>query len=705
VAISEQLEQNAQLLADNPPETQEGRQLLEEVMIAEQQDRAVKATDNYNLVEDLDKGLVDDIGREVVRGYQADDASRNDWLEMQAKWVELYYQNEKSNSSADWASHDNIPILTEACNQFQSRTYKVFFANETFVSAKPVRNLNEENAKRAERIGRHMSFQLSVRNRDYKPNKDQLFLSAAIHGSVFTKTYHEHKTGRAIVENVRAQDFVVPYYTQAVDIAEVRRKTQIINTTTIACKQLFYEGYLINLPESYGMINLNEVQQAQDEAKGVVQAGDMNENVVLLEQEVWLDIDDKNEFRPYIVTVDQATGRVLRLTIGYEADINGRPLYGYEQIQRFTHYKFLDNPDGFYGLGLGFLLGKLNSSVNSIYRSSIDAAMLANEGNSSGYISNRLMLDQEEDVEFELGKFKKVNDTNGNLRDGIFPMQFPGPNQAMVALGQALDQRAQRLGATTEATTGSPESARQPTTYLAEVEQSLELFSSVQMRLAHSLTDELQKIYRINQRFLPLIDYFVVNGTEQQITRADYVNDMQVVPVFDPKFTTYQQKVMKAKAELDATLQNPNNQQRPQVIDYAFKKYLEAMGAENVDELIPPPQPPLRMDDQRQENMIFMMPAPDRLPIDVFPDQNHIEHLQLIDIMLATEGQNIPEDALPLIMAHRQKHLAFLYGQKNGVINAAPGDGFGQLPATPAGQVDAGLLRTAIQTLAEQPTG
>jgi hypothetical protein len=39
------------------------------------------------------------------------------------------------------------------------------------------------------------------------------------------------------------------------------------------------------------------------------------------------------------------------------------PTKDYEQVQYFTHYKFKENPDGFYGLGLGHSIGDLNSAA------------------------------------------------------------------------------------------------------------------------------------------------------------------------------------------------------------------------------------------------------------------------------------------------------------------------------------------------------
>src|SRR5262249_44507569 len=148
---------------------------------------------------------------------------------------------------------------------------------------------------------------------------------------------------------------------------------------------------------------------------------------------------------------------------------------------------------------------------------------------------------------------------------------------------------------------------------------------------SNSLSDELQKIYRINQKYLPLVDYFTVNGEPDAIARADYADDMLIAPVFDPQYATQSQKIQRAQAELQATMQNPVNQGRPQVYDEAFRRYFEALEVENIDALVPPQPQVENFDDQRMENMFFIMPQESRPLFDVFPDQNHMQHLQLMN--------------------------------------------------------------------------
>ncbi len=687
------------MVAQDPPQTEIGQQLLAELTDAEQQETVEHASETYNLADKLDDGLSKEIGQEVHNGFEDDHTSRADWLDQHTFWLSLYMQDDyadNSDSERSWGATESLPVLTESCDQFQTRTYKTFFPNDTFISAIPM-NRNtanyEELEERAERVGHHMSYQLGFKDRSYKQNKDALFLGVATHGSFFTKTYYDDKKKGAKIDNIRPTDLVVNYNIGPVRIEDLRRKTHVIYTTVGATQDLVNKGFFTQPAVAAVSEAATPYNIKVDESQGLTAPGSSkiqrDRPAVLLEQHFYLDIDGNNEYRPYIATVCAASRRLLRLCIGYEADPQGNPLKDYEQVQYFTHYKFKENPDGFYGLGLGHTIGDLNSALNIALRQTLDAATLANDGNNSGFISERLGLDGDE-VRMVLGKFIKISDQMGSFKDSIMTMSFPGPNETLIKLMEMLDQRAQRLGATTEATTGTPDAVTQPTTYLAEVEQAMETFSSVQMRLANSFSEELNKIYRINQRYLPLVDYYTVNDMPQMVTRADYADDMMIQPIFDPKFATQQQKVARAQAELKATMENPNSQQRPQVYDEAFKRYLMALDVDNIDALIPPPPQPVRIDDQDAENMTFLQPPQANPPVGVFPDQNHAEHLAKMEPFIASHGDKIPPEQQQAVMQHKQMHEGFLYGQQKGIIptqqqqhvqaqqGAAPGMGNGQ---------------------------
>lgn len=682
-------------LAQNPPQTDQERAVIDGLAQSELQGRIQNASETYNLAKNLDPDKAREIGQEVWLGFSDDDASRSDWLEQHTHWLSLYMQSDYADNADPeraWGATESIPILTEACDQFQSRTYKIFFPNDTFVSAEPMRRTADNRhilEERADRIGKHMSYQLGYQDRTYRMDKDALFLGVAVHGSFFTKTYFSQKVKRFKVDNVRPTDLIVNYNVGPCRIEDLRRKSQLIYTTVGESEALVQDGYFIEpcTPGTHSIdkntynIRVNEIEGRSGEKSSIKR----DAPAVCIESHLYLDLDDKGIFLPYIATICAVSHKLLRLSTGYEADAVGKPKQDYEQTQYFTHYKYKENPDGFYGLGLGHTIGDLNSACNIMLRQSMDAATLANDGNMSGFISERLGIEGD-DIRMVLGKYRKVPDSVGEIGNAIYTHKFAGPNAALLQLMENMDQRAQRLGATTEATTGTLDKVVQPTTVINQIEQALEQFSSVQMRLSNSLSDELTKIYKINQKYLPLIDYFVVEGAPETITRADYADDMLIQPVFDPKYATQAQKVQRAQAELQATMQNPVNQGRPQVYDEAFRRYFEALQVEDIEALIPPQPQPQNFDDQDIENMYFLQPKESRPLFDVFPEQNHMDHLQKMQQLFAQLpmlGVQLQPDQQEDLLKHMQKHQGFLYGQLHGLIPPSPPQG---VPGQPGPQ-------------------
>lgn len=597
-------------------------------------------------------------------------------------WLRLYMQTDSAinseSSERDWGATESIPLLTEACDQFQSRTYKAFFPNETFVSAVPLRHSQDPQERkqlqdRAERVGRHMSWQLGVQNPDYKKDKRALFLATAVHGSFFTKCYFDaFKKKRIIIDNIRPTDLVISYNVGPRRLIDVRRKSHIIHTTVGQTKILVNQGYLNEAARPDYGDGRTTYDIAVDESQGLDPDASTIKNDIeatLVEQQFYLDIDDTGDFRPYLGTIDALNGRLLRLTVDFDADPLGNPTQDYEQIQYYTHYKYMENPDGFYGLGLGAKIGDLNSAVNIGLRQTLDAATLQNDGNNSGYISERLCMDGEDEVEMVLGKLRKVPGTIDDLTKGIMMMHFPGPSEALGKLIEMLDARAQRMAGTTEATTGSIDTNMQPTTVLAQIEQGLEQFSSVQMGLADDFGDELQKIYKLNQKHMPFVEYFSINEVPEAITRQDYADDMAIEPIFDPKFATQTQKMARAQAQGQIVMQNPFLAQNQMIMDAVTRRQLEAMDVDNIDELVPPPPPPpANIDNQEAENMYFLGPPQQNQPFDVYPDQHHAEHLASIHDFVATKGHLVPPQQQQALIQHKQKHESMLYGQQKGII-------------------------------------
>jgi chaperonin GroES len=686
-----------------------------------------------NLAEELPDDQLKQIAELVIEEYEEDLESRSEWEDMHAKWMELFYQADISdNPPWEGSSEEGLPILAEAINQFQSRTYKAFFPNRYFVEAIPVGDSNPEARERAERIAAHMNFQLGVLDRTYKPNKNQMFLAVALHGSDFTKTYFSNLKNRTVIERVRATDLIVPYHIGPVRIEELDRKThrkyQSVNDTII----LKERGYFIDQGRPYTEGASDKVQEVIDSETGISDGAYLKPNrkpCLILEQHRLLDLDDDGIQEPYIVWVDVQSRKVLRLQIRYEVDEMGAPIADKEPIEYFTHYQFMPNPNGFYGLGLGHLLGKLNRGVNKITRMFIDAAEMATVGNMTYLLSENLGIPGDE-FDLVMGKGIKLPRNVEDVRKGFMKLDFEGPRPELGAMIEQLTVASQRISSSSDILAGQPDKVYQPTALLSMLEQGLQLYSSVQEFIGHSMEDELNKVYRLNAKYMQSEEYYYDGDKQITVTQQDYQDDFRIVPIFDPKYSTRSQKLAKAEASYQFVLQNPLTAQDPQALYLASKAYAEALDMENIDEIIKEPSIPevARIDDQNLENAYFLMP-PDKRPLfDVFPDQDHMGHIQKIDKFIAyldgaspMDVPNIPggdpsvskllqsmsneqkQEIIANLLRHRSLHLAFMFGQMNGVMDQNGQQigqtGAGAMAEPSADQADLGALMQELQSL------
>ena len=667
-----------------------------------------------NLAEEIDEEELHQIAEKVILDYENDLNGQEAREEQKKGYLSLFYQLDKAeNPPWDGASEESIPVLTEAINQFQSRSYKAFFPNRYFLDALPAGQSNQEARERGERIAAHMNFQLGVKDRTYKRNKNAMFMACALHGNDFTKVYFDHLKRRVVIQRVREQDLVVPYHVGPVAIEELERKTQVkfcsVNDTKILKKMGFYIEEAKPYTDDQ---DISSVQDVVDEQQGIDVTNPYQENekqALVLEQHCILDLDEDGIAEPYIVWVCKQSRKVLRIQIRYEVDENGAPLKDKEPLESFTHYQFLPNPDGFLGFGFGFLLAKINFALNKLTRMFIDAGELSTVGNLTYLISDALGIPGD-NFNLTMGKGIKIPRSVDDISKHFMKLEFAGPNPAIQQAIQYLQEVAQRISSSSDIMAGQPDKVYQPQALLSMLEQGLQLYSSVQEFMGLSMEDELQKVYRLNAKYLQAEEYFSDGDKQISVTKEDYRDDFRIVPIFDPKYATRSQKLAKAQAEMEFIMQFPLTAQNPQSLYLAGKRYLEALDVEGIDEVLPAPQipQPVRIDSQSLENAYFLAPPDKRPLLDVFPQQDHLVHVQEIDKFIASfldkgEALEIPleeenpkektsgkvgtnndpgvrrlvqsmsgeqkSELIANLLRHRAQHMSFLFGQMNGVMD------------------------------------
>jgi len=659
--------------------------------------------DPLNLAPHFEPKELQILGEKVCSLTKEDDESRADWLSKHAEYLEIYHQidNYDNNFSSDFNSADaRVPLLTESCLGFQARAYKAIFPQRSFVSTTSLEDNTPEEQQRAERLAKWMNYDLNFRQRRYKRDKKRMLLAAALMGSDFSKTYPDPVTGLPKVERVRAQDFIVCYGTGPRELEDVRRKTHRITMDFNTAKKLYRDGFFSKLPveSDVNFKDMGDMQDVEDDAEGMHEVGKEGKSVVILEQHTWYDLDGDGIEEPVIIWVDDNSERVLRIAARYKIDDDQKT-----PIEYFTHYGFIDNTDGFYCFGYGHLIAKLNQSLNQMLRNSLDAGELANAGNMGGFISENIGIKGGE-IESPIGKFTKVPRTADDLSKAIYQMNFPGPNTAYVGLIEFMQSTIQRLSNTTEAVSGDVSKVYQPMTILTMLEQSLQMPSSIMENLALAMEGELEKIFNIVKDNAPAIQTFTNEEEKVSVTREDFQGATRIFPIMDPRSVTKQQKMAKAQSVYQLGMQNPIIAQNQNSVYVITKQTLESMEVQDIDLILPKPeeQKPERIDDQYEENMFFLMPPQERPLFDVFPDQDHATHIRIINELLkglekqqmGTGKIDISPEGLQALMLHKQKHVAFLYGQMHGVFN-----GQGQLGGMEAQTGDEAFLAALEQQL------
>jgi hypothetical protein len=159
------------------------------------------ALSNTNLAKKLrkkDPDLLKEIGEAVYDGWEADERSREEWLERNNEWLKLALLV-RENKSFPWPTASNVkyPLLATAAMQFSARAYPALVPSDgNVVKAKVIpKDMDGQLTLKAIRVAKHMSYQVMQKMPNWEEDMDKLLMTMAITGICFKKTYHNHALG------------------------------------------------------------------------------------------------------------------------------------------------------------------------------------------------------------------------------------------------------------------------------------------------------------------------------------------------------------------------------------------------------------------------------------------------------------------------------------------------------------------------------
>jgi len=115
-------------------------------------------------------------------------------------------------------------------------------------------------------------------------------------------------------------------------------------------------------------------------------------------------------------------------------------------------------------------------------------------------------------------------------------------------------------------------------------EQGMKVFAGIFKRIYRALNEEVRKVYRLNQLYLPE----QVNFAGGAVLAADYQNDStDLRPAADPHVVSDIQRIMQAETLKQTALMVPGFN-----VYKVMHRYLEALKIPNIEEVLPDPQGP-----------------------------------------------------------------------------------------------------------------
>lgn len=571
---------------------------VEEVPRAEGMEFLRLAMTGENLVDYLDDAERERLSADAMRGFEIDQQSMEAWEESAelGRKLAMMAAGEKADPWPNAANH-TYPLVLSACLQFNARAYPSIVPPGSPMKVKTFgKDPQGLKAARAARVEEFTSHQLAGPVR-WESGIDAMLLRLPAVGMVWRKIYHDP------VKGLRAEnrDRVV-FNNFARDLESMPRLSEEFGLYPHEIQSRIRSGRFIEW-DWRGLSG----GSTDDDIEAEIQTNDDDQSPhYFLEQLRRDDLDGDGYDEPYVVTIHRPTGKIVRVVANFGPDdvtIDGETVVSIRAREYYEAYRFWPSFDGtFGGVGLGLLLGNVSERINGLLNLITDSAHLSSLG--GGFLGLGLNL-KGGPMRIMPGEWKPVQSGGAAVRDALVPLQFPGPSPVLFQVLGLLIEAGKEVASLSEVMTGDVQRQQTATTTLALIEQGMAVFTAAYKRIFASLRKEFSLICSINKDTVnpQLYQAFhdAVDDQGQPVPldpRVDFdLADMDIAPVADPREVTNMQKM--AKAELVSQLAQAG------LLDPAAAtiRVLEAAGIENVEDLMPKPDP---MAEQMGQLQAFM---------------------------------------------------------------------------------------------------
>jgi hypothetical protein len=608
-----------------------------------------------NLAETTEESRLSQIATDLLDAIEVDKQSRKERDNQYAEGIRRTGLGNDAPGGAPFngASRAVHPMLLEAVVDYAGRV-----AEELLPSSGPVKPFligqpTNQKVERGERVARFMNYQLTQVMESFADEVEVGLSQQGLAGGFYLKP---------VVVNGKP-DVVVRH------IDQVHRpwgngnfysQPRITDEMTVS-KWEFQENVksglwrdVLNPATSSDNISTTQAEQANDRAIGRTQPEDnIDEERIVFETSTMLSLDGEEDSKPYIVTIDEQTRRVLSIYRNWdEGDLN------LERLDFLIEFPFWPWRGG-YPIGLAHMIGSLSGATSGALRAMLDAALLSTM--QTGVKLKGGATAGGQNVRPQVGSTTEMQGTLAmdDIRKTYMPLEFPPPSEVLFKLMGFLVDTGRGVIRTTFDEFNKMNGETPVGTANLMVEQGLKSYGAIFRRQHRAMGRFLKMLWRINGKIVQneqIVDQF----GELLVTKEDFTGPMCVQPVSDPRIFS------DAQRQAQAMYMSGRIQALAEAGPMIYKvTKVEAFGLKQMK--VPDPEQFLNMPPEPQqldaasENVASAM----GMPLKAFPGQDHEAHIAQHGAFLSSPlfGSNpaMAMKCVPIIVGHLTEHLALWY--------------------------------------------
>lgn len=612
-----------------------------------------------NLCQYFQAGERQVLADQLIQYARVDIESRADWEMREERCLEMLGIKDIPPERDESPGFHKVthPMLMEACIQFQARAIAEFYPATGPVKVVPLGKRTSKRVQQAERVEDFMNYHLTVVDKGYFPDTDQMLLYLPMSGSAFRKCAPDWRTGLPQLRYVKATDFIAPY--SGVSLDTMPRYAHRYTMTGLDIQRAIDKGMFFDLtlqPGAMGEAKHSNTADKADLRELVMHEDDRLYSILEYHIELPLNSPELPEEEdgvtlPYIILVEETNREILMIRRNWKQDDTNRS----KRIW-FSHYRFMPGL-GFYGFGFPHVIGSLGRAASASVNALLDAALVANL---QGGFRTKEGKGMSGELRLTPGVWKDVDMAYDEISKAFFTPQFKEPSPALFQLLDRLVGAGQRFASTTEVMVGDADNRGPVGTTVALIEESSRVYTAVHKRMHNSAAEEFRMLSEFISEYMPNEYTYDFNDETRTLLRSDFDERIDVVPVSDPNIFSSTQRIALAQAVVEAQGQRPDLF-TPDKICEGYRRLFEALRVPDLDAVAPSVEGPKYLDPV-SENMLLTQGK----GVKAYETQDHHAHLLIHAngmqwALVTIQDPQVLQSVQAGYSAHMREHQSLAY--------------------------------------------